>query len=110
MRTKAYTYQPDVVFVEGGPGAIVSASPDGVVWTVDAGADGADDVEVGKVMYVTSRAVGRVARVERSSEGLQVVLAPVELTEVFRDADLSFDRAVTPEMGAYLRIPELPGM
>src|SRR5712692_4353839 len=53
IASRAITYQPDVVIVQGGARSIRSASANGLVWTIDGSAPGADQVRVGKVMFVT---------------------------------------------------------
>ncbi len=54
-------YQPAVVVVAGGPGTVRSVSSDGMTWTIDAGAGGASDLAVGRIMLMTSQAAGRVS-------------------------------------------------
>ncbi|MET7750626.1 hypothetical protein [Micromonospora sp. NPDC005367] len=79
------TFQPDVVIVGGGGRAIRSVTADGLTWRIDGKAEHADDVAVGKVMFVTGRSVGRVLHLERDGGDLLVTLGPVTLTEVIRD-------------------------
>jgi hypothetical protein len=109
VRDRSVTYQPDVVLVEGGPDAIRSASANGLTWTIDGDAAGAADLEPGKVMYVTSRAVGRVVDVTPADGDLAVTLAPVTLTEVFRDAHFVSDRQLDDSALVYQEVPDLPG-
>ncbi|WP_053757431.1 hypothetical protein [Streptomyces sp. AS58] len=103
------TYQPDVVLIEGGPGAIRSAGADGVTWTIDGQAGGAAGIEVGKVMYASSRAAGRVVEVRPAGDDLAVTLAPVTLTEVFRDARFHTDRRIEQSETLYQEVPDRPG-
>ncbi|MFF1505379.1 hypothetical protein ACFVZR_37420 [Streptomyces sp. NPDC058316] len=109
VRDPSITYQPDVVIVEGGPRAIRSASSDGLTWTIDGKARGAQDVRLGKVLYATSRAVGRVQEVRRVHGDVVATLGPVEFTEVFRDAHLTLDQDIDGGALHYLEIPDLPG-
>ena len=60
-------------------------------------------------MYATSRATGRVAVIERSGPRVTVTLAPVSLTDVFRDAHFTIDHAIDSSALAFQSIPELPG-
>ncbi|NJC72227.1 hypothetical protein HC031_21260 [Planosporangium thailandense] len=108
-RDRSITYQPDVVFVEGGPDVIRSATGNGLTWTIAGNARGADGVRVGKVVYVTSRAVGRAVEVRRVGADLAVTLAPVTLTEVFRDAHFTVDRDIDQGALVYQEIPDFPG-
>jgi hypothetical protein len=106
----AAKYQPDVVLVGGGPHAIRSASANGLIWTIDGKAPGAADLREGRIMFVTSRAVGRVVRIEPSGVDLAVTLAPVSLTEVVRDADIRLDYELDTRSIVYQGVPDLPGM
>ncbi|MDG4766773.1 hypothetical protein O7632_22115 [Solwaraspora sp. WMMD406] len=102
-------YQPDVVFVDGGGAAIRSVSEDGFTYVIDGDADGADQLEPGKVMFLTSEALGRVVRAERSGGDLAVTLAPVELTDVVRDGRFTFDQALDLESQTFEPLPDLLG-
>ena len=42
------TLQPDVVLLPAGAEAVRSAGDDGISWTIDAGARGADDIRPGR--------------------------------------------------------------
>ena len=103
-------YQPDVILIQGGPGAIRSASANGLVWTIDGNAGGARELRVGKIMFATSRAVGRVVRIEPVGDDLAVTLAPVQLTEIVRDANIKADIDIKPESVVYQSVPDLPGI
>jgi hypothetical protein len=105
-RDARYTYQPDVVFIGGG--AVLGASSDGIEWTIDGSADGVDDLRPGSVMYASSAAVGRVSELRRSGDDVVVRLAPVELTEVFRDAHFQIDQAIDAADLVYQEVPDLP--
>ena len=85
-------YQPDVVLVGGGPGIVRSVSDDGLTWTIDGRAPNADKLAVGGVMLATSRAVGRVSSLRHQGSDLVLLLAPVGLTEVVKDARISVDQ------------------
>lgn len=102
-------YQPDVVIVRGGAGAIRSAGADGMTWTLDPSAPGADRIRPGVVMLVTGRAVGRVLRAEPGTAGLQVVVGPVDLGELLLESDIHLDLAFDPGMAIAYVLPDLPG-
>lgn len=88
------TYQPDVVLVGGGAGAVRSVSADGLTWTIDANARHASDLAVGKVMFLTNRGVGRIMHIGRDGSALAVTLGPVDLGDVIRDGTLHFNHAI----------------
>ena len=91
-------YQPDVVLIGDGPHAIRAVSSDELTWTIDATAKGADQLAVGKVMFATSRAVGRVTTLSRNDKNLVVSLAPVQITEVIRDARIDIDTTLDSKL------------
>jgi hypothetical protein len=87
-------YQPDVVLVGGGPGIVRSVSADGLTWTIDGRAPNVDKLAVGRVMFATSRAVGRVLSMKSQGSDLVLVLAPVNFTDVVKDAKISVDQGL----------------
>ncbi len=92
---KDVTYQPDVVLIEAGAEAVRSVTVDGLTWTLDASVRGVSDLVPGKVMFVTSRGVGRVVDVQEVGNNRAVTIAPVELTEVIRDGEFASDQPVS---------------
>lgn len=88
------TYQPDVVIVGGGAASIRGVSDDSLTWTIDAGAAHASDLAVGKVMLLTSDAVGRVLRLTRKGDLVDVLLGPVQLGDIVRDGHIHLDQAI----------------
>lgn len=96
-RSPHVRYQPDVVLIESGANAVRGVSDDGLTWTIDASAPGASDLKVGKIMFATSRAVGRVVGVEQRGKDLAVTVVPVGFTEVIRDAKLDFNIKLPPD-------------
>lgn len=109
LRHPDYTYQDDVVFVGDAGEAVLGATADGITWTIDGDAAGAGDVEIGAVMYASHQAVGRVAAVDPVGDDLAVMLAPVQITEVLRDAVIDIDTEIPVGDLEYQEIPEYPG-
>lgn len=107
-KDKSITYQPGVVLIEGGPDAIRAASDDGLVWTIDARAGGASELEPGKVMFAASQAVGRVVKVEQAGNDLKVTLGPVELTDIIRDGRITIDQPISLD-GMTFKVIDVPG-
>src|SRR5579863_8504668 len=79
-RSADITLQPDVVTIDNGPDAVHNVSADGLTWTFDANAPHAQDVAPGKVLFLTSRAVGRVLGVQRNGNDLSVTLGQTAIT------------------------------
>lgn len=103
------TYQPDVVLIGGGPDAIRGVSRDGLTWSVDARAQGVEQLVPGKVMFATSYAVGRVISVRPAGDTVDITLAPVDIGEVISDAHLVFDQAVPLEALSIYDAPQIEG-
>ncbi|GIF76560.1 hypothetical protein [Asanoa siamensis] len=85
------TLQPDVVIVGGGGRSVRSVTADGLSWRIAADAPHADDLEPGKVMFVTERGVGRVLDIAPAGDDLLVTVGPVDITEVIRDGTFERD-------------------
>jgi len=86
--SNAVTYRPDVIIVGGGPDVIRSQSGSGFIWTIDASAPHADELQEGKILFLTNRAVGRVLALQRTENALVVALGPVDLTEIVSEAHI----------------------
>jgi hypothetical protein len=93
-RNSQVTYQDDVIVMEHGAEAIRSQSSNGLTWTLDANAPGAADIQPDKILFATGRVVGRVLAVERSGGDLAVTLGPMELTDVIKDAQITYQGAL----------------
>jgi hypothetical protein len=103
------TYQPDVVIVGGGAASIRAVSNDGLSWTIDAHAPHAGELAVGKVMFLTSDAVGRVLRVTRRGDLLDVLLGPIELGDLIRDGRIRVDQDVDADAARWMDYPGVGG-
>lgn len=103
------TYQPDVVFVGGGPAAIRAASADGLTWLLDGKAPGVDRLAVDKVLYASSLAVGRIVQLRPEGDQVAVTLAPVRLGEVIRNGRLKVSQPLDLSGWGLQQVPELPG-
>ena len=101
------TLQPDVVLMEGGPSAIRAQGENGITWTIDPDAEGADEIEPGKILLLTSRAAGRVLHAQRTERGLEVILGPAEITEFIKDGAFQVDQPVNFEKMLEYQRPEI---
>lgn len=106
---KDMTYQPDVVIIPGGPKAIRHASADGLTWTLDKMAKGISELQPGKVMYASSMALGRVASITPVGDDVAVLLAPVQLTDLFKDGTLDIDQPLSLGESLVQEVPKVPG-
>jgi len=108
-RNSAVRYQPDVVLIEHGAEAIRGAGSDGLTWTLAADAPHAAELVPGKILFASSRAVGRVLAIRRSGDELTVTLGPVALTDVIRDATLRYDGPLDLSSMIAYTAPDYPG-
>ena len=93
-RNAKVTYQPDVVLIGGGADAVVAQSNSGVSVVLKKGAPGVADLKPGKILFATGRIVGRVVATTPKGDGVEVVMTPVQITDVIRDANLSYDQPI----------------
>lgn len=102
-------YQPDVVLVGGGAAAVRVVSASGLTWTIDANAPGAGKLAVGKIMLATSFGTGRVLKLTRSGTQVTVILGPVSITDVIRDANLGSSTPIPIGETLAYATPSAPG-
>jgi hypothetical protein len=100
------TLHPDVVLVGGGGRSVRSVTDGGLTWRIDPNARNADQLVPGKVMFLTSRGVGRVIDARRDGDDLAVTIGPVSLTEVISDGTFSADQPVSLQEAAAHDIPD----
>jgi hypothetical protein len=103
------TYQPDVVLVGGGADMVRSVSGDSMTWTIDASAPHVDELEPGKVMFLTGRGVGRVLQLDRHDDVVVVSLGPVDLTDVIYDGDINVSAPLDIGSMNFQAFPDIAG-
>lgn len=104
------TYQPDVVFVRGGAAAIRSREPNGVSWTIDGNAPGADQIQVGKVVFVTDRVVGKVVSAATVGSDIRVTFGPADMGQIIRDGTIRWNGPLSLESAIPIVTPDVPGL
>ena len=107
-RNDKVTYQDDVIIMEHGADAVKAMAPNGLIWTIDAKAPHADEIKVGKILFATGRVMGRIMAITPKGDGLDVLLGPVAITDVIRDADLTADQPVNLEKMLVYTAPNYP--
>src|SRR4029077_11276230 len=71
---------------------------------------GASQIKTDKVLFATGRVVGRVVKVERKGDDLDVTLGAVELTDIFEEVHIDTSGAIEPQdMLVYIAPPDYPG-
>ena len=108
-RNSKVTYQPDLILVEHGADAIRSANSDGMSVTIDPNLPEVAQMEPGKVVFLTSRAAGRIVGTQKDESGLRLFLGPAEITDIIKDADLATDQPLDLESMVAYSAPDFPG-
>lgn len=93
-RSPDVEYQPGVILMEHGDQAIRSAGGDGMSWSFDANAPNVSDFQVGKIVFATGRAVGRILVLKRDGSTVTAILGPVPLSDVIRNGRFIMDQPV----------------
>jgi hypothetical protein len=101
--------QDDVIVMEFGAEAIRSQTANGLTWTIDGNASGAHEIQPEKILFATGRVVGRVLAVEHQGSDITVTLGPIELTDVIKDAQITYHGALDLEKMTTYVAPEYPG-
>jgi hypothetical protein len=107
-RDPSVEYQPNIILMENGDKAIKSIAGDGLTWTFDANAPQVGEFQVDKIVFATGRAVGRVLALKRQGNNVQVVLGPVELTDLIRNGTFEMDAAVDLNSAVSYIAPDYP--
>ena len=108
-RGPGIVYQDGVILMEHGDRAIRSFASDGMSWTLDAGAPQVADIKPGKIVFATARCVGKVLAVQRHGALVSVVLGPVQLTELIKKGNFSYDQPVDLNSFVAYAAPDYPG-
>jgi hypothetical protein len=108
-RNNQVTYQDDVIVMEHGAEAIRSQSANGLTWTIDGNASGAQEIRPDKILFATGRVVGRVLAVDHQGSDIAVTLGPIELTDVIKDAQITYHGALDLDKMITYVAPEYPG-
>ena len=107
-RDPSVEYQPNIILMENGDKAIKSIGGDGLTWTFDANAPQVSEFQVDKIVFATGRAAGRVLALKRQGDNVQVVLGPVELTDLIRNGTFEMDAAVNLDNAITYTAPDYP--
>lgn len=107
-RDPAVEYQPDIILMEHGDQAIRAIASDGLTWTFDAHAPQVAAFAPGKIVFATGFAVGRVAALKRSGDDVQVILAPVQITDLIRNGSFAMAENVNFDNMLVHAAPDFP--
>jgi hypothetical protein len=101
-------YQPDIILMENGDKAIRSIATDGMTWTFDANAPHVSEFQMGKIVFATGRAVGRIIWMQRNSNEVKVILGPIQLTDVINKGEFAMSSPIDMNNVLVFTAPDLP--
>jgi hypothetical protein len=108
-RGPGIVYKDDIILMEHGDRAIRSYSSNGLGWTFDANAPQVSDIQVGKIVFATGRAVGRVLAMQREGDQVSVILGPVQLTDLVQRGKFLYDQPLDLNQAVVVATPDEPG-
>jgi len=95
-----------VVVRSDGGNAVKEISPDGKRIVLDAGAEGADQLQPGKAMILTGVTAVTADKVERQGDDVVISATPAALTDLIKDGKIHFDHQDADLSKATLRVFE----
>src|SRR6202167_497398 len=102
-------YQDNIILMEHGDQAIRSFAANGLVWTFDANAPQVSEIQPGKIVFATGRAVGRVLATQRNGDQVSAVLGPVQLTDLVKQGKFAYDQPLDLNSLVAVVAPDYPG-
>lgn len=108
-RGPGVTYQDGIILMEHGDKAITAFASDGMSWTFDANAPQVNDIQEGKILFATDRCAGKVLAVQRDGNKVTVVLGPVQLNELIKEGNFSYNQPLDLNNAIAVAMPDSPG-
>jgi hypothetical protein len=102
-------YQPDVLIVAGGAGSVRGVNANGLGCSIDAHVANADRIRPGMIAFVTGRCVGRVLAAQRRGDTLDLILGPVEITDIIREGSFRLEQPLDLDDTIVYEAPDWPG-
>jgi hypothetical protein len=108
-RGAGIVYQDDIILMEHGDRAIRSFAANGLSWNFDANAPQVNEIQPGKIVFATGRAVGRVLAVQRNGDQVSAILGPVQLTDLVKQGKFLYDQPLDLNSAIAIAAPDYPG-
>jgi hypothetical protein len=108
-RGAGIVYQDDIILMEHGDQAIRSFASNGLSWNFDAKAPQVNEIQPGKIVFATGRAVGRVLAVQRNGDQVSAILGPVQLTDLVKQGKFMYDQPLDLNSAIAIAAPDYPG-
>ncbi len=107
-RDPSVEYQPDIILMEQGDKAIRSFGSDDLTWTFDANAPHVNEFAMDKIVFATGRAVGRILMLQPQGDTVKVILGPIQLTDVIKNANVAMDAPIDLDTMIPVVSPDFP--
>ena len=108
-RGAGIVYQDDILLMEHGDQAIRSFAANGLSWNFDANAPQVNEIQPGKIVFATGRAVGRVLAIQRNGDQVSAILGPVQLTDLVKQGKFMYDQPLDLNSAIAIAAPDYPG-
>jgi hypothetical protein len=108
-RGAGIVYQDNIILMEHGDQAIRSFAANGLSWNFDANAPQVNEIQPGKIVFATGRAVGRVLAVQRNGDQVSAILGPVQLTDLVKQGKFMYDQPLDLNSAVAIAAPDYPG-
>jgi hypothetical protein len=108
-RGAGIVYQDGIILMEHGDQAIRSFASNGLSWNFDANAPQVNEIQPGKIVFATGRAVGRVLAVQRNGDQVSAILGPVQLTDLVKQGKFMYDQPLDLNSAIAIAAPDFPG-
>ena len=101
-------YQPGIILMEEGDRAIRGFSNNGLIWNFDAHAPHVNEFQEGKIVFATSRAVGKILYMKQEGDTVSVILGPIQLMDVIHKGEFAMNAPLDLSKALPFVTPEYP--
>jgi hypothetical protein len=108
-RGEGVVYQDQVVLIEQGDKAIKAAAGDGLGWTLDGTDPRVAALKVGDIVFATANCVGRILKLTRTGDDVQVILGPAQITDIIKKGNFAYDAPLDLNSLTAVEEPDFPG-
>ncbi|MGH8712853.1 MAG: hypothetical protein ACREYB_02475 [Casimicrobiaceae bacterium] len=109
QRGAGVVFQDQVVLVEHGDKAVKTWNTNGLAWTLDGTDPRIGGLQEGQILFATSRCVGRILKLTRDGDDVTVILGPVQLTDLIKQGNFSYDQPLDLNTLTAVQMPDAPG-
>jgi hypothetical protein len=108
-RGEGVVYQDQVVLIEHGDKAIKASAKDGLGWTLDGSDPRVAALKAGDVVFATTSCVGRILKLTRDGNDVQVILGPAQITDIIKHGNFAYDAPLDLNALTAVEEPNFPG-